>query len=623
MLRSLFSFIRFYIFWLVFFALTRIVFEIYFRTKLQGTTFADILKTYLYGIRMDASATAYIAIIPLLVFIINWFLGNKRHINAIWFKTYIWFCLFCTSLIAVVDLGIFAEWGAKVNFRAFDTLYNSPAESMSSTASSPIVLNLSIMAGLCIAGVLLSNYLLNYRFKKPAENIRNKALWSALLIGLNFLILRGTISPDPINQSAGYFSDNQLLDLSAQNTEWNLFNNVFENLRKPYNPYLFLPPDEAKELVASAFKTTKDTTVHILTANKPNVVIIQMESFTADLIESLGGEKGDAPNFEKFITEGVLFNNIYSAGDRTDKGLIAILSGFPSQAIRTIVIDTTKQRKLPSLITDFKNAGYNTSYFYGGDADYMNFDTYMHDHGIDQIIDRHTMRESEVGSTWGAFDNVLFDKHTAYLDKQTRPFFSLLQTSTNHEPFVLPVKGHFKGTDVADQFRSTAWFTDSCLNAYFEQAKKQAWYKNTLFILVADHGHRLPKSTAGAFSPQKYHIPLLFMGDVIKPEYKGTVINKLGNQIDIAATLLAQLNMPAQKFEWSKNLLNPYTPGFSFYDWDNGFGFMTPEQAVSYDNQGRRMIYVKNKQADKAITEKTLRTGKAFMQRIFTEYLAY
>lgn len=623
MLRGLFSFVRFYIFWLLFFALTRLVFEIYFYTKLQGTSSADILKTYLYGIRMDASATAYIAILPLLIFLINWFAGGERYAKPIWLKIYTWFCILCISLIAVVDLGIFAEWGAKVNFRAFDTLYNSPAESMSSTASSPIVLNLTIMVGLLIAGALLSHYILDYSFKKPKNTLRNKVLWSMLLVGLNFIILRGTFFPEPINQSAGYFSDNQLLDLSAQNTQWNLFNNVFENFRKPYNPYLYVPPEEAKRMVADAFKTPKDSTAHILNTEKPNVVIIQMESFTADLIESLGGEKGDAPNFEKFVKEGVLFKNIYSAGDRTDKGLIAILSAFPSQAVRTIVIDTTKQKKLPSLMTEFKNAGYTTSYFYGGDADYMNFNIYMKDHNVDHIIDRHTMHESEVGSTWGAFDNVLFGKHIGFMDKQIQPFFSLLQTSTNHEPFVLPVKGHFKGDDVTNQFRSTSWFTDSCLNAYFEQAKKQPWYKNTLFILVADHGHRLPKSTAQAYNPQKYHIPMLFMGDVLKPAYKGTVINKLGNQVDIAATLLAQLNMPAQKFGWSKNLLNPYSPAFAFFDWDNGFGFITPQQGISYDNQGRRRIHVEKPDADQAITEKTLLTGKAFMQQIYTEYLKY
>ncbi|HEY0244694.1 MAG TPA: hypothetical protein VGC01_03950, partial [Mucilaginibacter sp.] len=144
MLRSLFSFVRFFIFWLLFFVLTRATFELYFYHKLKGVNFYDIVKTFLYGIRMDASATAYIAIIPLLVFVINWFIPNNRTVKSIWLKFYIGFCLFFISLIAIVDLGIFTEWGAKVNFRAFDTLYNSPSESMSSTASSPIALNLTI-----------------------------------------------------------------------------------------------------------------------------------------------------------------------------------------------------------------------------------------------------------------------------------------------------------------------------------------------------------------------------------------------------------------------------------------------------------------------------------------------
>jgi len=622
MLRSLLSFIRFFLFWLLFFVLTRATFELYFYHKLKGASFWDIAKTFLYGIRMDASATAYIALLPLLVFIINWFIP-KSKIKSIWLKVYISFCLFCISLIAITDLGIFAEWGAKVNFRAFDTLYNSPAESMSSTASSPIALNLCIGFALLLAGGILAYFLVDFSFKKPAEKPKSKILFSAFLILVNFFILRGSLTATPVNQSVAYFSDNQLLDLSAQNTEWDLANNIFENLRHPYNPYLFMPPDSAKKLVAETFAVKKDTTIHLLTTTRPNVVIIQLESFTADIIASLGGEKGDAPNFENFIKNGVLFNNIYAAGDRTDKGIIAILSGFPSQAIRTIIVDTLKQRKLPSLLSAFKDTGYTTSYFYGGTSNYMSFKTYMYDHKTDHITDESSMAKGEIGSTWGAHDNVLFKKHVEYFSRQAQPFFSLIQTLTNHEPFVLPVSPHFKGSDVTNQFRSTAYFTDSCLNAYFEDAKKHDWYKNTLFILVADHGHRLPKSTSMAYDPAKYHIPLLFFGEVIKPEYRGKQISKLGNQTDIAATLLAQLNLPHQQFKWSKNLLNPYAKGFAFFDWDNGFGYMLPQQAVSFDNSGQRMIYVRNKNAGKSITDSTLLYGKAFMQEIFTEYLRY
>lgn len=623
MLRSLFSFIRFYLFWLLFFAITRLTFELYYFNKLKSASFGEIIETYLYGIRMDASATAYIAIIPLIIFIINWFSKPASHIKSFWLKAYTCFCIFFISLIAIVDLGIFLEWGAKVNFRAFDTLFNAPSESFSSTASSPILLNVSIGVVLVALGVVFSNRILDYSFKKPTETHVAKILWSMAFLLTNFIILRGTFMPTPINQSYVYFSDNQILDLSAQNTEWNLANNIFENFRKPYNPYLFMEPWQAKRIVDSTFEVKKDTTVKILTTDKPNVVIIQLESFTADLIQSLGGEKGDAPNFEKFVKDGLLFTRIYSAGDRTDKGIIAILSGFPSQAIRTIIVDTTKQRRLTSLLTSFNDAGYNTSYFYGGGSEYMNFSTYMQDHHIGHIVDKDSIPKKDIGSTWGAHDNILLTIQVNWLNTEKQPFFSLLETLTNHEPFVMPGNPHFPGKDVANKFRSTAYFTDSCLNAYFEYAKKQDWYKNTLFILVADHGHRLPLSTAMAYNPAKYHIPLLFYGDVIKPEYRGQKINKLGNQTDIACTILSQLNRPHAQFKWSKNLLNPYSKEFAFFDWDNGFGFMTPQQQVSYDNSGQRMIYRGNKTAPNSLTHKTLRTGKAFMQQIFTEYLDY
>jgi phosphoglycerol transferase MdoB-like AlkP superfamily enzyme len=444
-----------------------------------------------------------------------------------------------------------------------------------------------------------------------------------MVIIINFIILRGSLQPEPINQSAGYFSDNQVLDLAAQNTEWNLANNVFENFRKPYNPYLYLPPAQAKSLVRETFSVKKDTTVQVLTTNRPNVVIIQLESYTADLVESLGGEKGVSPNYDELAKSGLAFNNIYAAGDRTDKGIIAILSAFPSQAIRSIILDTLKQRKLPSIITEFKNTGYSTSYFYGGKADYMNFDIYMKDHKIDRIIDKSHIPKKDILSTWGAHDDVLLKKHAGYFNNQPQPFFSFVETLSNHEPFVLPVKPHFKGDNVADMFRSTAYFTDSVLNDYFIAAKKQSWYKNTLFVIIADHGHRLPLDNHGAFHPGKYHIPMMFYGDVIKPEYRGKTVNKLGNQTDLAATLLAQLNLPHRQFTWSKNLLNPYSKEFAFFDWDNGFGFILPGQAVSYDNSGQRVIYRKNKDADKKLTNKALLYGKAFMQQIFTEYLAF
>jgi phosphoglycerol transferase MdoB-like AlkP superfamily enzyme len=626
MLRNLFSLIRFFLFWLLFFAITRLVFELYFLPKLKEASFGEILQTYFYGLRLDASATAYICAIPLLVFIVNWFIP-KTHFKPIWLKIYVWFCLFIISLNTGLNFNIFREWGTKVVFRVFKSLYDAPSEAMASTGSSPVTRCVIIILILLVLGVVLSNKIINYEFKKPVAGVRIKIVATLLLVFFNFVLMRGGLQPEPVSQNSAYFSDYEFLNQSALNTEWNLFNNVVENLRRPHNPFIFMEPASAKLLVQEAYDTKPDSTVKVLTTDHPNVVIIQMESYTADVIESLGGDKGVAPNFEKFIKNGVLFNNIYSSADRTDKGIISIMSGFPAQAVRTIVADIAKQKKLPAIATTLKNAGYQTSYFYGGKSNYMHFDLFMKSHLVDHITDEAAFDKSLVKTEWGVFDDVLFSKQIQYLQQQQQPFFSYLQTSTNHEPFVLPVKGHFPedddAGDASNKFRSTAYFTDSCINAYFEQAKKYDWYKNTLFILVADHGHRLPHNISEAYNPKKYHIPLLCFGDVIKPEYRGKKIGKLGGQTDIAATLLAQLNMPYRQFKWSKDLLNPNSKDFAFFNWDNGFCFMQPQQTVSYDNSGQRIVYTANKYADTAITEKTLLYGKAFLQQVFTEYMDY
>lgn len=611
---------------MLFFAITRLTFELYFLPKLKGAAFGEILQTYFYGLRLDASATAYICAIPLLVFIVNWCIP-KTHVKPIWLKIYVWFCLFCISLNTGLNFNIFREWGTKVVFRVFKSLYDAPSEAMASSGSSPVTRCVIICLILLASGVFLSHKIIDYKFKKPQIEPRLKAVAIILLLFANLLLMRGGLQSEPIDQNSAYFSDHEFLNQATLNTEWNLFNNVVENLSRPHNPFMFMQPNSATQLVQEAYSVKGDSTLKVLTTDHPNVVIIQMESYTADVIESLGGDKGVAPNFEKFIKNGILFNNIYSSADRTDKGIISIMSGFPAQAIRTIIADTLKQAKLPAIATSLKNAGYQTAYFYGGKSSYMHFNVFMKSHRVDHITDEQAFDKSQVKTQWGVYDDVLLTRHLQYAQQQKQPFFTYLQTSTNHEPFVLPVKGHFpeddEAGDASNKFRSTAYFTDSCLNAYFEEAKKQPWYKNTLFILVADHGHRLPHNVSEAYNPVKYHIPLLFFGDVIKPEYRGKKINKMGGQTDIAATLLTQLGIVHHQFKWSKDLLNANTADFAFFNWDNGFCFMTPQQVVSYDNSGRRIVYTGNKNANAKATDKALLYGKAFLQEVYTEYMGY
>lgn len=620
MLKSLFVFTRFFLFWILFFFLERLLFLVYFSDRLSNIGIGEIANTFLYALRLDASMIAYLSVIPLIFYLVLLFLPRYKFPEIIG-KYYVLFFVFIFSIISVFNLNLYREWGSKINFRALDLAFNSTKEAIASGSSSPILLSLSVLIGISFASVFFAKKTIDFKIKDHVEPLWKKAGTAFMMLALLFLAIRGGWQLSPINQSMAYFSNETVLNHAAVNTEWNLIHDILNNKYGKDNPYKYYPEEEAKKIVAELYKKPNGEKVKVLNSERPNVVIIIMESFTAELVGSLGGEKGVTPNFDKLSAEGILFENIYAAAGRTDKGVTATLSAFPSQAIRSIMKQNSKQEKLPGIAQEFKSNAYATSFYYGGESEFFNMKSYVLSHGYQTLIDNYSFEKKDMNSKWGAYDEKVFSKQLADMDNVKQPFFSTILTLTNHEPFDLPVEKRFKGEQVEDKFRSTSFYADSCLGAYLSSAKKKPWYKNTLFVVIADHSHRLPDNLT-EFDPKRYRIPLLFFGDVIKTEFKGHRINKFGNQTDLAASLLNQLNMPSNRYLWSKDLFNPGTPGFAFFNWDNGFGFATKDQIISFDNVGKNIIMRKNA-ANPKIEKDLLRYGKAHMQEVFQQYLDY
>ena len=150
--------------------------------------------------------------------------------------------------------------------------------------------------------------------------------------------------------------------------------------------------------------------------------------------------------------------------------------------------------------------------------------------------------------------------------------------------------------------------------------KKEKWFNNTLFIFVSDHSHRSPRHWVQA-QPEYRKIAMMFWGNVIKDEYKGYRYKKICSQLDIASTLLNQLNVSAKKYVWSKNLFNPYTPSFAFYETYDGFGFVRPNQYIVYSHPEKNFPFEKTiSPAEKSKLEKE---GKSFLQTMFQQYTDY
>lgn len=621
MIRNLVVLLRYFIFWIIFFFLERVVFVLYNTSKLNDARFGEIMQTFLYGLWMDASMAGYFCALPLVVYVVLWLIP-RATIPVKIIKVYSYLLIVLCSIITVANFNIYREWGTKLNFRALEFAFGSPSEAMASTASSPILLTLFVLAALIALSVFLFRRIVRFDIVKRG-NFVVKLLAALFIMGLNFLAIRGGWQLSPMNESMAYFSLKPILNYAAVNTEWSLIRDVMNAGKTNENVYAFFSPQEAKAIVKELYTPPAGENTRILQTDKPNVVLIIMESHTGNVVESLGGEKGVSPEMEKLIAEGLFFDQVYSSGSRTDKGLVSVLSAFPAQGKRSIMKENGKQVKIPALSGTFAAQGYSTSFYYGGESRFFNMKSYLLSHNYQEIIDRNDFESKDLSSKWGAFDGAVYRKMLGEFGRKRAPFFSTFLTLTNHEPFDIPGKPRFPGDDVQNKFRSTAFYADSCLGAFIREARTKDWYKNTLFVIVADHGHYLPFQDLAISDPKRYRVPLIFFGDVIKPEFRGTKIHKVGNQTDIASTLLSQLDIDAKAYSWSRDLLHPHSRDFSFFNWDHGIGAINEKQAISYEIVGKSIIYKQNQNIDPQEEEKLLNYGKACMQEVYQQLVEY
>lgn len=509
MLKSFLVFSRFFLFWIIFFFLERLIFLIYFSERVSYLETTEIISTFWHALRLDFSMAAYISVIPAIFYVIFLFLPSVK-LPKIIAKSYVIFLVVLFSIIAISNLNLYREWGSKINFRAVEMGLNSPKEAIASTSSSPVILMLCILFTYLIGSVYISSKFILYKVADRTKSLGIKLTISFLVLSTLFIAIRGGWGLTPINQSMAYFSNEMVLNHASVNTEWNLIQDAINNKFDHENPYKYYEKDDAKKMVSSLFSKPSQATVQVLKSERPNIVLIILESFTAELVGSLGGEQGVTPNIDNLAAEGILFEQVYAAGGRTDKGVIATISGFPSQAIRSIINQNSKHEKLPGIAQELALNSYSTSFYYGGESEFFNIKSYILSHGYKTLVDKHSFKAKDMNSKWGTYDEKVFSKQMKDMDTVKKPFFSTILTLTNHEPFELPVKNHFPGDNVENKFRSTTFYADSCLGAYLKEAQQKTWYKNTLFVILADHSHRLPANLS-EHDPRRYRIPYCFL----------------------------------------------------------------------------------------------------------------
>lgn len=609
--------IRIILFWIVLFAILRLTFIIFYAGVISESSapLSDIIKTFWYAIPLDLSMAGYVGILSWIIIniqiLINTRISDKIH------KTIQYILIFVAALITVGEIGIYGEWKTKLNYKALEYL-NHPQEVIESDSTSLLVLKITLFIGL----VSLLIYIFNRLFYKNLHKTKIPKLsiipFFIIAPVFVFYFARGGFDEIPISQSSVYFSKHTIANDIAVNSWWNLIYDISHNMEiVDNNVYESMPIQEAENIVKQLHKIEKDITISIFNTPKPNIIIILLESYSADLIESLGGKPGITPEFEELVTEGLLFTNLYSSGNRSQQGIASIFGGFPAIPLTTLTTTPAKMHNTPTLTSHFNKAGYNTSFYYGGQLRYGNIKAYLMHNQFNKIKEVDDFGSKYPKGKLGIHDGYMLKELLEQNNKEKTPFFSVLFTLSSHSPYDQPLQNSIKWGDSEDKFLSSAYYTDKSLGEFFTEAKKQEWYKNTVFILVADHSHNSYRHWA--LNQKEYRkIPMLFVGGALKKDYINKKYNKICSQTDLTTTLLKQLNLDASEFVWSKNLFNPYTPEFAYFELNQGFGWITPEGYLSYNHFNN--IYFQNTYND-TLKDKKQKDGAAYLQVLFQEFI--
>ena len=607
-MKKYYGYIAYFFFWIFYFIICKGLFLVYHYSLTATLTAGEVCKVFLYGLRMDVSFTSYICILPFLLFFLRAIFTSISIEKII--SIYSITVVIIISFLITADLELYTAWGYRMDATPLQ-YFKSPKEMAATVSSSPLFLLLFIFLALSIFFIwLYKKFIKKYIALKRSKFAVGNIMLSLFLLAFLFIPIRGGIQKIPMNQSDVYFSSKIFADHAALNLPWNVvFSLLNKNNKK--NPFDYFSETKAQQLVNDLYDTGPKKIPHILNNERPNIIFIIMESFTAKFIGCLGGETGVTPNLDSIAASGLLFTNIYAAGDRSEKGQVAVLSGYPNQAITSIIKTPTKTQKLPSITQALEKEGYHTSYTYGGELEFANIKSYLINIGFDKLINKYSFPVEERTTSWGVHDQYVLNTFYKNIQRERQPFFAALFTLSSHEPYDVPFN-KFKGDDETSKFRNSIAYTDSYLGVFMRQLKQNPLWKNTLVVFVADHGHPLPGHDRNDV-PSKFHIPLIFSGGALKG--KG-VVATIGSQTDIVKTVLDQLDINSNSFKWSKDLLDSSSKPFAFYCFNNGFGFVTPAGTAAMDNVARKVIY-KNGNIDST----SITNGKAYMQFSYQDYL--
>jgi len=568
-----------------------------------------IAKAFLNGLWFDNVIACYILIVPLVIVCISSIIGcgGKRMLtySGRWMQV-LWLIALAISAANIpyflyffknINSSIWnwAEYGATT----LGMLFGEPSYY-------PPMLGFLLLA---ILFIWLTNRIRRYFIseKEPVSWMARGGilLVSALCIGLCLFGIRGRMGYNPIKVSAAYYCEDAFLNQLGISPSFNLLTSTLDD-RRPENRELHLM--DADEALTEVQKNLglKGSKAYPLgqerVASTPrkgtlkNVVIILMESMSANLTGIEAGNKSLTPFLDSLMHQSITFTQCYSAGNHTNHGIFSTLYSFPALMFRNLM----KGSNIPNydgLPTVLHNEGYRNLFFMTHEAQYDNMNAFLRTNGFDEIYSQEDYPKEKIVNSFGVQDDYLYHYANQRLARQEEPFFATLLSISNHPPYIIP---HWFKPRSAEKEQQIVEYSDEALRQFFAEAKKQKWYQNTIFVLLGDHG-KLVGEPENEMPECLNHIPLIFH----TPGGEAEMRSQWCMQLDIQPTLLSMLGISAWQNNFGINLLEQARP-YAIYTADNVIGARSEDHLLIYEpntEQSHRYLYSTSGKQQKTETE--------------------
>jgi phosphoglycerol transferase MdoB-like AlkP superfamily enzyme len=575
------------VFLLLLLTLLRVALLLYNFEQAEGIHISDILEAFRNGLRFDLQLCAYI-FIPLTFTL---FIPNPTR-NRIAQRAWLFVATSITILIGLIELVFYREFHQRINSLVFQYMQQDPK-----TVLSMLWHGFPVLTFLGIWGVL--SYLVARFYTRV--HVRTQVLgapnhgyaWGKrvgifMLCGaLIFISARSTLRQGaPLRWGDAFTTNAAFTNQLGLNGTRCLIKAAEKHFTRAKGDLWDepIPQGEALSTVRALLVTRHEklideesAAVRRIYTPPPetalpvqNVVVILMESFSANFVGAMGDMHNITPYFDQLASEGLLFTRFFANGTHTHQGLFATMTSFPNlpgyEYLMQLPEGTHKFSGLANLLT---NREFNNLYAYNGDFAWDNQFGFFSNQGIDHFVGRSDFVNPVVEDpTWGVSDQDMFARAAKELEQMQgdKPFFALVQTLSNHTPYALPDQlptEDVEGFGSINKHLTAMRYSDWALGQFFKSVRKMPFYSETMFVIVGDHGFA-DNERITEMDLNRFHVPLLILAPGIQKTF-GTICERVGSQVDVVPTIMGRLGAQVQHQCWGRDLLAlpPEDPGFA------------------------------------------------------------